>query len=370
MSTPASFFGEPQQAAELLRLSHIVEALKQYIWLSNPEDYVLLAAWVVGTHLHKSFDYFGYLLIDSPIRECGKSTLMKILDKLVWKSSGLLHSPTEATMFRMNTCTQLLDEGDGWQNVVVLRNILNAGFQKGAIVARCGDAKSNYVPIRYPVYIPRAIAGIGLTAQFPETIIGRSFHLAMARQKREERRKKFRLAEAQPEFDKLRASIETWVKENHAAVEKAYRDGCPLLDGSNLSDRTRDVGEPLFAVLAVLSPDDRLMLLKAVEHTRNEDDATTDSLVILRAMHDLGDDPVVGNAGELAMRLELGVLESGPERVSRALRSFGFRTKSVRLGGDDGRKRYSVPRAELDDLLERYECGSRAVGENEPNYHS
>jgi len=357
-SDNSSLAGATQPSSGTNLLHRVAAALEKYIYLSHREDYTLLAAWVIGTHLYRSFDYFGYVLIDSPDRECGKTELLKVLNKLVWQSSGLLYSPTEATMFRLNKKTQLLDEGDGWQNVRSLRNILNAGFQAGATVVRC-EGQGNYRVVPYDVYIPRVLSGIALTRFLHETIMSRSFHIVMARQTTEERRKKFRLRKSEPELTELHADIVAWVGKERATVESAYDTPSPLLAKID-NDRTRDVAEPLFAIVSAISASDLFPLLKAVQRTRGEDgDTLPDHFFIIDALYGLGDDPVVGMASELAERLDIdGALDSGQERVSSALRTFEFRTKTIRLNGDGGRKRYSLPRAELAGLLERYGYGS------------
>jgi len=357
--------GATQASGGTNLLHRIAAALEKYIYLSHREDYTLLAAWVIGTHLYKSFDYFGYVLVDSPDRECGKTELLKVLNRLVWQPSGLLYSPTEATMFRLNKKTQLLDEGDGWQNVRSLRNILNAGFQADATVARC-EGQGNYKVISYDVYIPRVLAGIALTRQLHDTILSRSFRIVMARQTAKERRKKFRLRETELELKQLHTDIVAWASKERATVEGAYDTAPSPLLAKIDNDRTRDVAGPLFAIVGVLSPGDLFLLLRAVQRTRGEEgENIPDHFFIIDALYRLGDDPVVGMASELAQRLHIdGVLDSGQERISSALRTFEFRTKTVRLNGDGGRKRYSLPRAELAGLLERYGYGSAVAGED------
>ena len=351
-------------------LHRTIAVFDRYIYLPEREDYTLLAVWTIGTHLHKSFDYFGYLLLDSPDRECGKTLVLSVLDKLVWNSSNILTSPTEATMFRLNRFTQLLDEGDGWRDTMQLYNILNVGFQAGMKVPRCVEKQGDYLPKKYDAYIPRAVAGINLTEKFPATIVSRSFLVTMERQKLEERREKFRLRKASGELAALHAEIEAWANANQKPVEAAIDSwqGNPLPLLRNLRDRTRDIAEPLFAILQVLSPDDQLVLLKAVEHTRSEDDNLSDGLAIIKDLYELGDDPVVGMASELAERIgRQGVFDEGPKHISSTLRAFRFQKKSVRLPGGDPRSRYVLPRADLGALIARYDSqGNQCVVDAAP----
>src|SRR5262249_9434250 len=123
---------------------------------------MLTAAWIVGTHLHANFEYYGYLFACSPERGSGKSRLLEVLDLLVANSSGILISPSEAVLFRSaEGHTQLLDEVDSLNNLHELKNTLKAGYHVGGKVPRVTDSDGSYKIECFPVYAPRALAGIG-----------------------------------------------------------------------------------------------------------------------------------------------------------------------------------------------------------------
>jgi hypothetical protein len=144
-------------------LNEIVNHLSQYVVIHDRRIYRLIALWVLATHLHQSFEYTGYLFIHSPEMSSGKTTLLKHLHPLVFKSSGVSCSPTEAVLFRTaEGRTQLLDEADEWDNADALRRVLNSGFQRDGAVQRCEQNSSGGYDVKdYVVYGPKAVAGIG-----------------------------------------------------------------------------------------------------------------------------------------------------------------------------------------------------------------
>ena len=160
-------------------VEQLSEFIREYVYLENPDLYLLIALWVLGTHLHMDFDYMGYLYAYSPEKQSGKSTLLKVLKPLVFNPSGPQVSPSPAVLFRLaKGYTQLLDEADSWTNMEELRNILNAGFEKGGVVQRCGGQRTNFKVETFEVYGPRALAGIGLN-KLPETTQDRTFAISM-----------------------------------------------------------------------------------------------------------------------------------------------------------------------------------------------
>jgi hypothetical protein len=131
---------------------------------------------------------------------------------------GILVSPSEAVLFRTSKGqTQLLDEVDGWTNRDELRNILKAGYHVGGKVARMFDNSGKYEVQYFPVYAPRALAGIG-NRILDDATRDRTFVIDMVRQTREERREQLRLRKIGPEANALKDEILGWVKANKKEV--------------------------------------------------------------------------------------------------------------------------------------------------------
>ena len=146
--------------------------------------------------------------------------------------------------------THLLDEVDSWKSKDDLRDLLNAGFKKGGIVARCDKGKGGaFKPTPYSVYAPRALAGIGISI-LHSTTLDRTFALPMVRQKRNEKRERSRERIIGPQAKELKLKIENWVKKNENAVAQLYdKQEFPALE--RFADRTIDIAEPLLAIVQI-----------------------------------------------------------------------------------------------------------------------
>src|ERR1700680_2757982 len=183
----------------------IAAFIERFVFLRYRQIYRLLALWVIQTHTYKDFQYTGYIFAQSPEPGSGKTRLLEVLGLLVANSSGLLHKPTDAVLFRTaDGATQLLDEVDTWTNGDYLRGILNAGFQRDGIVLRMEPLKDDkWKPVSFPVYAPRALAGVGL-AILHGTTRDRTFIVPMAKQTPTERREKNRSRQGEAAADHLK----------------------------------------------------------------------------------------------------------------------------------------------------------------------
>jgi len=354
-------------------VEQLSEFIREYVYLENPDLYLLIALWVLGTHLHMDFDYMGYLYAYSPEKQSGKSTLLKVLKPLVFNPSGPQVSPSPAVLFRLaKGYTQLLDEADSWTNMEELRNILNAGFEKGGVVQRCGGQRTNFKVETFEVYGPRALAGIGLN-KLPETTQDRTFAISMVRQKRGEARRRYRPISAQVQIAALRKEIDGFVESRREWIERAYREAnFPYL--ATFSDRTKDISEPLAAILEVAFNDHgpqpaREVLVRAIQATRSEQQKPNEDHKILLRLLEVSEqeDPIIGTAAELAPYF--GNWEGDPvgaHQVTQTLRKFGMRAKSQRKAGEEGpRYRYVIRKSQLQDLVDRWVPKSTATRDSE-----
>jgi hypothetical protein len=126
------------------------------------------ALWAFHTHKYLNYDKSPRLAINSPVPDCGKSTVLDILGSMVWNGKRLI-DPTVATTFRLaSKHTMLIDEVDNMSMVRSMKAILNAGHSRDGSVTRTG--KDGEV-ISYPVYGPVALASIG---RLPSSLMSRS----------------------------------------------------------------------------------------------------------------------------------------------------------------------------------------------------
>ncbi|SFJ15154.1 Bifunctional DNA primase/polymerase, N-terminal [Phyllobacterium sp. CL33Tsu] len=229
---------EPVQAAELL--VGIGTALQTYVSICG-DQIVAAALWIVHTHCIEATDYTPRLLIRSPTKRCGKSTLLRIIGKLVRRPlplSGL----TAAMLFRSIAAfspTLLLDEADnaGLTHNEELRAVFNEGVYREAVIGRTvGD---DHEPKLFPIFAPAVLAGIG---NLPATLMDRSVIIEMRRKLKSENKER---------FDRRRIDHLT------ALGRKAARfaaDNMPALSAADpevpesLNDRELDGWRPLLAI--------------------------------------------------------------------------------------------------------------------------
>lgn len=343
-------------------VDRVAAFVRRFVFLREPELYTLIALWIVGTHVHDVFDYYGYLFIHSPDRECGKTRLLDVMDRLVFRSSGVLISPTEATLFRTASGhTQFLDEVDSWSGREYATSILNAGFQRGRSVPRMEpNGSGGYTQRYFDAYGPRALAGIGADI-LSDVVKSRTFAFQMQRRTRQERVEKFRLRTSGTEMNGLAREIATWAAEHREHIRLRYDEPhFPYLSG--FSDRTEDVAEPLAVIFEEVYQDDSgrdevlAEFLVAVRLTRNErgvDPRFRETvMLLLQAAREAGG-TLIGNATELTAICGKQADATFHIRVSGILSDHGIKPRSIRLGGEP-RKRYEVTYEQLDDIYRRY----------------
>lgn len=142
---------------------------------AKPHHIVGLGLWALHTHIHRRYDKSPRLAIISPVPNCGKSSVLNVLNSIVWKPEKII-DPTNAAIQRLaNYHTLLLDEADNMTIVKSMRATLNAGHEAGGVSPRVG--KDGEV-INYPVYGPLALASIG---RLPTSLMSRSIVIPMHR---------------------------------------------------------------------------------------------------------------------------------------------------------------------------------------------
>jgi len=344
----------------------VVVFVKRFVFLQRECMYRLVALWIIATHLHEVFQYTGYMFIHSPERQCGKTTLLEILDMLVLASTGIDCSPTPAVLSRTATGrTQLLDEGDGWADISGLRNILNAGFQRNGQTARCEqNGIGSFVAKSLHLYCPRAIAGIGREI-LSETTRDRTFVIEMTRRMREERGERMRRRRVEPEAHELKKLVEEWTLEHREEVAVRYdslaKATFAYLD--SFRDRTIDVAEPLAVILEVAYKDypeqlerARMEMCEAIATAREETNQYSEDYRLLTAIEaTMEGDELIEQPSVIAARLSgsVGAL-ANEHAIGEVLRRYGFRNKSVRKDGGQPRKCYVIERSRIEDVLARY----------------
>jgi hypothetical protein len=149
---------------------NIIKVLKKYLDLKE-EYYPLIATWIIGTYMHKSFYSYPYLFFNA-MKGSGKTRTLNLILCLANKGL-LLGSISEASLFRTsNDTTMGIDEFEevGKDDNQALRELLNAAYKKGLKVPRVkevrkineetGKSEKSYEVELLEVYRPILMANI------------------------------------------------------------------------------------------------------------------------------------------------------------------------------------------------------------------
>ena len=221
-------------------LDEISDLVSRHMIVRN-EEAKAAALWVAHTYVFKRFQHTPRLAITSPEKQCGKSTLLKILFELSYnplKTDNI----TPAAIFRAigasNGMTMLIDEADTFFNGrEEIRGILNSGFEETGSVSRTEASDGTYKPRNFSTFCPVAIAGIGL---LPSTIMDRAVSIRLKRKAPGE--KVERLPRPCPEFDRLKGLLQTWG--DAVDLSQHLNPDIPV----NFEDRQADISIPLLAI--------------------------------------------------------------------------------------------------------------------------
>ncbi len=123
---------------------------------------IAVALWVLHTHIFDRFMISPRLAFTSPVRGCGKTTALAVLEKLVAHPERMDHA-TPAAIYRLidqlHSSTLLMDEADnlGLDVNGTLRAVFNSGHREGGGIRR---VIKNMVK-NFPTFTPMTIAAIG-----------------------------------------------------------------------------------------------------------------------------------------------------------------------------------------------------------------
>lgn len=221
-------------------LNELDATIRRYVALPD-ECAKAISLWVAFTHTLDAFQTSPRLAIKSPEKRCGKTTLLRVVQRLVPKPLPASNA-SGAALFRMieSVCpTLLIDEADTFlDDADGVRNVLNSGHTRDAAytLRTVGD---DHEPRQFSTWCPVAIAKIG---NLPPTLEDRSIVISMRRKLPGERVERLR-TDRIGEFLPLAGKAARWALDNQGALVHAD----PVVpDG--LNDRAADNWRPLFAI--------------------------------------------------------------------------------------------------------------------------
>lgn len=355
-------------------LAEVLDATQEFICsyvVLGRHEAVAATLWVGHTYVLDALDATGYLEIRSPVRRCGKTTLLSVLSLLVPRPWTTVE-PSEAVFYRRiaaNQPTILLDEADAIFNkksesTEGLRACLNAGNQRGMKVPRCQPPRMDIV--EFEVFCAKALAGIG---GLPATITDRSIPVEMRRKGSGDRVERFRTRKARELAAPLVAELTRWgegacdrVERELARVEQLADEGGPL---ASLDDRAwEQAWEPLVAVASLAGKEWLDKAIAAAVHLSGSRDDELDTGVNLLADIRVVFDGVPERESLATYELLDALLlleespwrdwwsdprsedvkpsKAAPRKLARTLKPFGIKRADVWMPSDASRKGYRL----------------------------
>jgi hypothetical protein len=232
---------EPVHGAELL--DEIAKAIGAHVIMAEHARHAC-ALWVVHSYLLDHFMISPRLAIRSPVKGCGKTTLLDVLSRLVPRPLPAANVSPSA-IFRViegHRPTMLIDEADTLfgEGDDALRGVLNSGHRRGGAVLRTvGD---EHEPRAFATYAATAIALIGA---LPGTLADRSIDIGLARRKPDEKIAAFRL-DRTVGLDTLARQCARWAQDHGERV-----GGIDPPVPAGLYNRAADNWRPLLAIAEV-----------------------------------------------------------------------------------------------------------------------
>jgi len=351
---------EPPPLADLL--GDVVALVRRYVVLSDAQADAL-ALWLCHTHAVDAAETTPYISITSPEKRSGKTRLLEALSLLVARPwyTGRVSAAVLVRKVAGQKPALLLDESDaafrGEKDYAeALRAVLNAGHRRGGVASLCVKKGADFELVDFPVFGPKAIAGIG---KLPDTVTDRSIPIRMKRRAPNESVARFRWCEARQEAEFVAEGLRLWAAANIQVLQDARPDIPPQLD-----DRAADGWEPLLAIADAAGGDwprraHRAALALSVGDTRDDDSLGVRLLQDIRTVFQNRQVDRLPSADIVAALVGMeeapwGDLRGKPldaRALAWRLRPYGIRPYVMRVGDTTPR---GYARADFDDAWGRY----------------
>lgn len=339
-------------------LNEIENAFTRHVILPSGAS-TALALWVMGTYCMDAWRIWPKLLITSPEKRCGKSTLLETLEGTCFRAL-LVSNITPSALFRSIEEWQptiLIDEADTFvKDNVELNGIINSGHTKRtAHVIRSESVGNSYEPRKFSTWAPMVLAGIKTQR---DTLHDRSIHIQMRRKHKGESVERMPLNYFE-NGKTLRRKCLCWTLENLGKLKSATPD-VP----NNGNDRAQNNWTPLFSIadLAGGQWPEKVKSAYGVL-TGSDDDTDGDGLILLQDIRTIFDTHGRNQLFSDDLVSALTALDERPwcewnhgktltqRGLAGLLKPFGVKPCDIRIG-DIVRRGYKC--GSLEDAWKRY----------------
>jgi hypothetical protein len=237
----------------------VLTLINRHVILSSVQA-VAVACWIVFSYGFEAMRICPQLLINSPSKRCGKSTLLELIMCLVPRPLPAANISPAAVYRSIESWrpTLLIDEADTFLSnggKEEITGIINSGHNRSlAFVVRTQEVDGEHVPVRFSTFCPKVIAMIKSPA---DTIIDRSIVITLVR-KLPSQRVEAMAIDAKEKMLDTRRRLLRWSQVNLDEV-KFDIEGTPMMS----NDRARQNWAVLAAFAQAMGPHAHAELLKA-----------------------------------------------------------------------------------------------------------
>ena len=274
-----------EECTQLISIADKIDSIiKDRVIFGIKGERTAVTLWIIGTYLMDYWQLWPKLYICSPERECGKTTLLSIIEGLV-KSGVMASAITPASLYRIietDKPTICIDEADSFLNQnEEMNGLLNAGHMRRTAVKILSVPSSHgsWETKKFSLWGAQAIAGIG---DQKDTLMSRSIKINLRRKFLDEK-----VLDVPFDFFDWCAPIRDELDNLSTKLgEKIFKSTVSITQKA--SDRTIDNWLPIFKITNFLDATWRGKVNEAflaIEVEKYEDDNLSVGLQILKDVH-------------------------------------------------------------------------------------
>ena len=325
-------------------LDEIESKFRKYLeFKEDDREYVFIVLWIIGTYLQPVWETYPYLSV-SGRKGTGKTKLLKFIEKLSFNPIFSSNIST-ASLFRLIQslrCTLLIDEAEKYshsERQEEIRNIVNAGYKKGAYVIRSTKTeKGRIFPEKFETFSPKAFVSYkGLEGVVEDRCINIIMRLSVRSEIT-----KTEILDSDPEWQIMRDKLYVFALENWEKVSEIY-NSLPEIPG--IEARYRELWRPILALAKFFSDEvyDKICVfaLERAKESSEEDAVEMIEASVIRALLEIVTEDNFYNLStiyEKVKEIEGELPWLSAKWVGKTLsRTFGF--KKRRRSSEKGRPR-------------------------------
>ena len=299
---------------------------------------VAFVLWVIFTYLTDISDFAPLAWITAPERQCGKSTLLGLFDRVVNKPYPIVN-PTQAVIYRVMEQfkpTLLIDEIDtSLKDKNELLGIVNAGYSRHANkVPRVNNDKGGIVE-SFDCFGAKVFSGIG---EMKGTFASRAIRFELRRKTNSDKVKRFNNRTLPYETtNELQRKVKRWAVDNRQAVQAVET---PLLQ---INDRDFDNWEILLQIATVLGVYNKALQACLAICNRKDEPSFNEML-----LSDIREAFITERISSIDLLARLNAdkekcwstynrgTELTVHQLAKKLKGFGIQSKAMRIKGELG----------------------------------